>query len=173
MSAFSSNVIFFDAEFSSLDPHRGEIISLALINRAGKELYLELEYDENAASEWVKENILPLMLGDPKVSKRQAAEEIAKFTGDGKPYLVTYVSPFDVVFLHKIFAEREWPFHWLPLDFSSIMFACSRDPEKQLTLAKELGVDTHGRQMHSALSDARVLRETYLAWEKSALAKKC
>lgn len=168
MSFFSANVIFFDAEFSSLDPTEGKIISLALIDREGKELYLELDYAPEDLDEWVRENILPRMLGLSQVSVPEAAEKIREFAGKGKPHLVAYVNQFDVVFLHKLFAEKEWPFHWLSLDLASMMFCLKRDPERELDLAKELGLKTRGYNLHNALDDARLLRETYLALEKRA-----
>ncbi len=45
MKSFSENIIFFDTEFSSLNPYEGEILSIGLVKPNGEELYLELEYD--------------------------------------------------------------------------------------------------------------------------------
>lgn len=37
--------IFFDSEFISLDPYKGEIISLGVVKENSQELYLELKID--------------------------------------------------------------------------------------------------------------------------------
>jgi len=42
---FSKNIIFLDTEFSSLDPYKGEMLSIGLAKLDGSELYLELEYE--------------------------------------------------------------------------------------------------------------------------------
>ena len=45
MKSFSDNIIFLDAEFSTLDPYEGEILSIGLVKLNGDNLYLELEYN--------------------------------------------------------------------------------------------------------------------------------
>src|SRR4030066_1628453 len=44
MKPFSDNIVFLDTEFSSLDPYKGEILSIGLVKMNGDGLYLELEY---------------------------------------------------------------------------------------------------------------------------------
>ena len=39
---FSNNVIFYDAEFSNVDPYTGELLSIGMVKVSGEELYLEL-----------------------------------------------------------------------------------------------------------------------------------
>lgn len=38
-------LIFFDTEFTSLDPYKGEILSIGMVKENGEELYIELECD--------------------------------------------------------------------------------------------------------------------------------
>lgn len=120
MKPFSDNIIFFDTEFSSNDPNKGEILSLAMLKLNGEELYLELEYS-GKVSEWVKEHILHTLTGE-KVSKEVAAEKIKSFLGDTKLYLVTYVNQFDFVYLFKIFPYSDTLVESTPVDFASILF---------------------------------------------------
>lgn len=166
MAPFSDDVIFFDAEFTSLDPVHGEILSLALVKRSGAELYLELEIPaEIPIDPWVRENILPLLSGT-KTPREDACEEVRAFVGDGKPYLVAYVNQFDTIFLHKLFGLNQWPFRWLPIDFASMLFTAGFDPEKLFDADKALSRSqdiprSEQHRTHHALNDARLLRDVY------------
>lgn len=160
---FSKNVIFFDAEFSGLDPQKNEIISFALIKETGEELYLEIRY-EGECSDWVVRNVLPT-LTNKKVSKSKACEEIHKFVGSAEPFLISYVSNLDSVLLHKLFGGiGKWPFFWMPIDFASVLFAEGIDPEVLKDKDKKFFEEYKIKETykHHALSDARLLRETYL-----------
>jgi DNA polymerase III epsilon subunit-like protein len=167
MKPFSGNVIFVDTEFSTLDPYQGEILSIALIKLNGDTLYLELEYD-GPTSEWVKTNILPT-LKDPKVSRDEAKRKIKEFIGDSKPYMVSYVSQYDVVYFYKLFGVENQPCYWLPIDFASMLFSAGADPEKLFDFARKLGVHTGQYRPHSAIDDAKLLREVYLAFFKQEI----
>lgn len=162
---YSKNVVFFDTEFSSLDPYKGEILSLGLVKLNGEELYLELEYDE-PVDPWVKKNILPTLKG-PKVSRKDAVEKIKQFLGDEKPYTVTYVNQYDVIYAYKLFGVEDRPFFWLPIDFASILFTLGINPESYYPEDKEnffksIGIDASKYKPHHALDDAKLLREVYL-----------
>ena len=70
MKFFSDNIVFFDTEFSTLDPYKGEILSIGLVRVNGEELYLELEH-EGEVSDWTKQNILTNLKAEkPVVWKR-------------------------------------------------------------------------------------------------------
>lgn len=165
---YSDNVIFMDTEFSTNDPYEGEILSIGLVKVTGEELYLEMEFG-GEANEWVQENILP-KLTQEKVSKKVAQDKIREFVGDTKPYVVTYVTPFDVVYLHKLFESKtieDTPFYWMPIDFASILFGLGMNPEAYHREGKEefykaIGLDTDKYHTHNALDDARLLREVYM-----------
>lgn len=166
---FSKNVIFLDTEFSHMDPYKGEVLSIGLVKLSGEELYLELEYD-GPVSAWVKKNIIPT-LKDKKVSRNKVISEIKKFVGKKKPYVISYVNQFDIVYTHKLFNSQDIknvPFYWLPVDFASILFGMGIDPEAyypkdKKNFFKEIGVDTTKfKHTHNALEDARLLREVYL-----------
>lgn len=166
--AFSENIIFLDTEFSSLDPYKGEILSIGLVKMNGEELYLELEHD-GEIHEWVEENVLP-KLTQEKIKKDAAIEKIKEFVGKTRPRVVAYVDNFDVVYLCKLMGTDNFQelFYWIPVDFSSILFAYGVNPESISSLGKDneflkkLGVDPKKYDQHNALDDARFLREVYL-----------
>jgi DNA polymerase III epsilon subunit-like protein len=163
---FSENVIFLDTEFSSLDPYKGEILSIGLVKLNGEELYLELNFDGHF-DPWVTENIIP-NLKAKKVSRKDALVKIKKFIGSRKPYIIAYVNQYDVIYTYKLFGEEEKPFFWLPIDFASILFGLGINPEaysleNKENFFKKIKVDSYKfKHTHNALEDARLLREVYL-----------
>jgi len=161
----TDNVIFLDTEFSSLDPYRGEILSVGIVKVGGEELYLELEHD-GYVEPWVKKNIIPT-LKDIKVSRKKAIDEINKFVGKNKPYAVAFINQFDTLYTYKLFGIDKHPFYWLPIDFASIIFALGIDPEeyvpeKNSKFFENIGIDIGNFTIHNALDDAKLLREVYL-----------
>jgi len=165
MKPFSNNIIFLDTEFSTLNPYKGEILSVGLIKLNDEELYLELEYN-GEYEDWVKENILPNLKG-PKVNREEAIKRIKEFIGEEKPFMVGYVNQFDAVYWKKLFNNKENPCYWIPIDFASILFALGIDPESYYTENKnnffeKLGIDVRKYKKHNALDDAKLLKETYL-----------
>lgn len=166
LKPFSDNLIFYDTEFSSLNPYEGEILSIGMVKMNGEEFYCELEYD-GEYSEWVKENLLHTLTGE-KLCRSEAIKRVHAFVGADKPYMMAYVNQFDAVYSTKLFGLEYSPFHWLPLDFASVLFGLGYDPEiyeqdNFTKLAIELGVATETGHTHNALEDAKFLREVYLA----------
>ena len=162
---FSENVVFFDTEFSTLDPYQGEILSVGMVKFSGEELYVELEHD-GVVSDWVKTNVLSGMTGE-KVSREAARAKIQQFLGDSQPYLVGYVTSFDSIYFYKLFGTETSPAYWIPIDFASILFGLGIDPESyyrkdKKNFFKRIGIDTSNYHEHNALDDAKLLREVYL-----------
>jgi len=177
MKLFSNNIIFLDTEFSSLDPYKGEILSIGLVKTNGEELYLELEY-EGEVDEWVKVNIIPT-LKEQKVKRGEAIKIIKDFIGDTKPYMVGYVNHFDSIYWHKLYKSagfKDNPFYWIPIDFASMLFALGINPEimsqnyyseDKINFYKKIEVDITKYKQHHALDDAKLLREVYLKLVKT------
>src|SRR3989344_8045470 len=113
-----TDLIFYDSEFTSFDPMRGEILSLAMVKESGEELYIELEHS-GYVSPWAQEFVVPHLKGK-KVSLAEARRLINDFLGAGQPRLVAYVHPYDVLYLHKLFEVDEdtknLPYNWLAID---------------------------------------------------------
>lgn len=165
MNPFSNNIIFFDTEFSSLNPYKGEILSIGLVKLNGQELYIELEYN-GEVDEWVEKNVMPALI-ELKVSRQEASKKIKKFVGDSKPYMVSYVNQFDTIYLYKLLGIENNSFHWIPIDFASMLFAFGIDPERydwedKGNFYQEIGIDHNKYRRHHALDDARLLRQVYL-----------
>lgn len=159
-------IIFFDSEFTHLDPNVGELISIGLVKESGEELYIELEYNEKQAHPWVKKKVIPFLTGE-QVNKEIAREEIWNFIGKDrkeKPYLMAYVNQFDAIYWYKLFEDpKNHPAFWIPLDFASILFAHGYKPD---SMQKEsfftmLEIDKSKYNQHNALDDAKLLREVY------------
>lgn len=162
---YSKNIIFLDTEFSSMDPYKGEILSIGLVKLDGQELYMELEYN-GQVDDWVKENIVPT-LKEKKYPKDKVIQKINNFVGKNKPYIIAYVNQYDVIYTHKLFGKGKEPFFWLPVDFASILFGIGIDPESYFpedkkNFFKRIGIDASKYKTHNALDDARLLRDVYL-----------
>lgn len=167
---FTENIIFYDGEFSSLDPYVGELLSIGLVKISGEELYLEIEYS-GEYSPWTKEHLFPTLRA-LKVSRLEAKKKITDFVGEEKSYLLSYINDYDVIYLKKLLSEGSaafnfQPFHWLPLDFASILFGLGYNPEIYMQddytkLATELGIAYSNGHTHNALDDALFLRDIYL-----------
>jgi len=162
LKPFSDNIIFFDTEFSHLDPYKGELISIGMVKPSGEEFYIEIEHDEGV-SDWVEENVIPYFTG-PKVSREEAKERIRDFVGSTTPYLVSYVNQFDAIYWYKLFGVDNHPAYWIPIDFASILFGLGINPRfsDNQDFLSGLGVDTTKYKKHNALEDAKLLREIYL-----------
>lgn len=144
-----------DAEFSTIDPNIGEIISIAFVKPTGEELYLEIEHDPKTLDDWVKENIIPRLDGN-FVSKTDAKQQIDDFIGKDHPYVISYINHFDVVFYWRTFGLPEiLPTYdqWFPLDLATLIFFNGIDPRKYL--------HRKTNEQHNALTDARLLKESY------------
>ncbi|HUW21051.1 MAG TPA: exonuclease domain-containing protein [Candidatus Bathyarchaeia archaeon] len=168
MKPFSENIIFLDTEFSSLDPNKGEILSIGLVKLNGEELYLELEYD-GEVSDWVKENVIPFLTQE-KMNREKAVEKVKQFIGDAKPYIVGYINQDDVMYWQKLYRSvgvKENPFQLVAIDFATILFMLGIDPESyyfgdENNFYKKIGIDYTKYKKHHALDDAKLLREVYL-----------
>mgnify|MGYP003393194080 CR=1 FL=1 len=175
MKLFSVNIIFLDTEFSSFDPYRGEILSIGMVKVNGEELYCELEYD-GVIDPWPQEHIVPFFTG-PQLSREEAVEKIITFVGPDKPYMVAFVAAFDAVYLYKLFTTDgslgvdNHPFHWMPVDFASMLFGAGIDPEHYMSQQSDLftkwGIDVANYRNHHALDDAKLMREVYLRMANS------
>ena len=164
---YSDNVIFFDGEFTSLDPNNGRLISLALVRTNGESLYLELDPGDAPIDPWVVDHVMPYLSG-AMITDEEAKKKISKFVGKSQPFLVAKVNQFDWIFLTKLVGLSKKDggggiFQWIPIDFASLLFDRHIDPTTPSThLAKELGAGIpEGYQYHHALSDALLLRVLY------------
>ena len=163
-----NNLIFIDTEFSSLDPDRGELLSIGIVKLDGSELYIEIEHNSEV-DEWVRINVLP-HLTEKKLTRQQAALRISEFLSDMNPYAVAYVDNYDTIYLTKLFGVGKLPFRWMTIDMTSVLFAFGVNPVKYAPdqpganrAYKKLGIELKQYKKHHALDDAKLLRELWLA----------
>ncbi|MBD3300789.1 MAG: hypothetical protein GF347_05565 [Candidatus Moranbacteria bacterium] len=165
---FNDNLIFFDSEFSSLNPYEGELLSVGMLKPNGEQLYFELEYD-GPYSQWVKNNVLPSLEG-PKITRKKAVKLIKNFIGKKKPHLFAYVPQFDMIYTHKLFVNEKWPFHPFAIDLASMLFTLGIDPNVLVNQNKDffnsINIDLEKYNRHHALEDAILLRDIYLKLKK-------
>lgn len=159
---YSENIIFFDTEFSDLNPYKGELLSIGMIKPNGNEFYIEIEHD-GEVSDWVQENVISSFTG-PKVSREEAKVKTKEFVGADTPYLVSYVNQFDAIYWYKLFGVENQPAYWIPIDFASILFGFGINPANYSNqeFLDDLGIDTSKYKKHNALDDARLLKEIYI-----------
>jgi DNA polymerase III epsilon subunit-like protein len=169
------NIVFFDTEFSDLDPYTGELLSVGMVTLDGRELYIELEHS-GPTSDWVKKHIIP-QLNDEKLTKEQARDVIEQFLEGKEPFAVAFVDNYDVIYLTKLFGAGKLPFKWMTIDFASILFASGINPVKfqrdvsgAKDFYKQLGIDISKYKNHHALDDARLLRDVWSKVVPSATA---
>lgn len=174
INPFSQNIIFFDTEFSDLDPNKSELLSIGLVKPNGEELYLELDYSGNP-SEWVKENVLPF-LGGNKTGGEEAVKMVREFVGNTKPHIVGYINQDDVIYWQKLYKSvtngEDDLFHLVSIDFATILFILGIDPEiyyfgDENGFFQKIGIDYKKYKKHNALDDAKLLREVYLEFVKN------
>lgn len=171
---FSDDIIFFDAEFTDLDVVNGELMSIGMMSLDGKrELYFELEYNNDAVSEWTREFVEPYLTGE-KVTQAEAREKIRAFCGKSEPHLVATVNQYDMVMWHKLFDGEDEPINHIPIDFASILFGMGLNPARRLDDDKEkffaqFGIDITQYKMHNALEDVRLMRDAYIALSEKSI----
>ncbi len=169
---FSDKILFFDAEFTSLEYEKSALLSFGAVTLSGEKYYCEIQQSDDVlaqASDFVKEHILTTLTG-PKISMAQARTEIAAFIkkhyGSHTPYLMTFVYKYDSYHWYKLFGYEDELTHRIILDFASMLFALGIDPEKHSAAHRdaflsELGIDVDAFAKHDALADACILREAY------------
>jgi DNA polymerase III epsilon subunit-like protein len=164
---FSDDIVFFDAEFTGLNIHEDDLISVGMISFDGKkELYFELPYDEAKLSDWTREHIVPFLTGEV-ITHEEARSAIRKFCGKSEPHLVATANRRDMGFFTKLFENKTEPIHRIPIDFASVLFAIGLNPARTIHDQKELfyesfDINLEDYDMHNALDDARLMRDLYI-----------
>ena len=83
--------------------------------------------------------------------------------------MVAYVNQFDWMGICKLFdannpsqISERIPFHWVPIDFSSMLFERGIEPGIPPTkIANQYGIDISDINEHNALDDAKLLKRLY------------
>lgn len=143
---------WFDTEFIE-DGKTIDLMSIGIVAEDGRTYYAECaECDLNAASEWVKANVIPHLTANI-TPREQIAREIVEFVGTGKPEFWAYYADYDWVALCQLFGTmmqlpKGWPMY-------------CRDVKQ---LCDDLGnptLPTQGKGEHHALADAKWTKDAY------------
>jgi hypothetical protein len=109
----TSRLVFVDTEFTSLDRGTAELISIALVDWDGPELYLEnADWDERTLSDFARDTVVPLL--GPKDSRLPFAQIGARLSAwcEGLPgtlVLTADSKSWDWFWIGQLFAINAWP----------------------------------------------------------------
>jgi hypothetical protein len=146
---------FIDTEFSERGPSKPiELISIALVTEGDLHYYaVSGEYTPSKCNDFVKEHVLPQIVGMPTKTLSLIKTEIIKFIGDDVPEFWGFYADYDWVLFCQVFGTmmdlpRGWPMYCRDL--------------KQL--CDDLGnppLPKQGKGEHNALADARWNRQAF------------
>lgn len=134
---------FVDCEF---DVPTKTLISLAIVSEDGKrEFYEVLDYS-NIKSEWVKENVIPILQKAP-ISREEFQDKLTKFVGQFPGMNIIVNHPNDVIYFGEALLGEKGAWIMIqPLTF---------DVDDKLS-------GKGSKLLHNALFDARATREDWL-----------
>lgn len=134
--------IFIDTEFNGF---KGELISIALVDEAGREFYRALQCAEPVP--WVAANVMPVLgIGAVEIDQLQADLE-------------WWLAGYDAA-LHLV---ADWPEdvqHFCALLITGPGMRINTPP---MTMEVRRDLDAISRVPHNALEDAKAIRELYLS----------
>ncbi len=145
---------WFDTEFIE-DGKTIDLISIGIVAEDGRTFYAEAkECDYDRASEWVKDNVFPHLVGEAyRLPRATIAADIVEFVGD-KPEFWGYYADYDWVVLCQLYGTMmDLPKGW-PMYCRDIKQWC--DSMGNPRLPEQAGAE------HNALQDAQWNRR---AWE--------
>lgn len=153
--------IFYDTEFIE-DGRTIDLISIGMIREDGAALYLEnSEANYAAASDWVKENVLPFLnhSAEHHTTRAAIAEQVRTFceVNGEKPELWAYYCSYDHVALCQLFGRmvdlpEGWPYFTRDIKQLAVSLGNPRLPAR----------DTAEHPEHHALADAIWTRDAWV-----------
>lgn len=146
-SAAKMNV-YFDTEFTDLCPD-AKLISIGCVAADGREFYAEsAEFRLNECSDFVRENVIPLLDGDG-INQLEIADRLRAWlsTFDEPVQFVCDSESWDWRWIQQIFASS-WP---AALAHKPIVHRESELPSPRLDALRE----------HHALDDAKALKHSF------------
>lgn len=156
---------FFDTEFSERGPdHPIQLISIGMVNsRTDDEIYLvSNQFDEDACSDWVKQNVIPKLGAERRRSRVEIASvicavvEAERATTGAKPEFWGYFADYDWVVFCQLFGRMiDLPKGWPHFCRDLIQVMDEHNIDK--SMLPKLDED----EAHNALVDARWTRSSY------------
>lgn len=145
--------IWFDTEFIE-DGKTIDLLSIGMVREDGATLYIEnSECDQSKASDWVKANVLPSLIGpSAAVPRWRIAQCVQEFSGS-RPEFWAYYADYDWVALCQLYGTmmdlpKGWPMFCLDIKQMAHVLGNPKLPEQ------EAG-------HHNALADAQWNRHVW------------
>lgn len=159
-------LIFLDTEFTGLNQDKPDMISLALVDEAGREFYAELPESHWTVqcTEWVHFNVLPHLWGGDYVQSEAVIRERVVAWIESRLEGCRIVTDFaDADFFKQLqpLLGSRWPRNlnaW-PIQFSAWSLGDEREPELRKIMNN---YHTSARPAHHALHDAHALRLAFM-----------
>lgn len=173
--------VFLDTEFTGLDQAKPDLISIGLVDEAGREFYAELP-EENwtvQCNEWVHFNVLPHLWGREYVQSEALIRERLTAWIESIPdeCMIVTDCPDADFFTQLKRLLPQWPknLHTWPMQFSVWSMGDDRQPELQKIMDD---YRTLQRSAHHALHDAHALRLALIhavenGWRPSCIEDSC
>jgi hypothetical protein len=157
-------LVFVDTEFTGLDQEKPDLISIALVDEAGREFYAELPPSHYAVqcNEWVHLNVLPHLWGGKHVqSVPVIRDRLTAWLAAGGDGLVIVTDCPDADFRFLRWLLLQWPPNVAPAPrlFSSWSMGDEEQPQLQARMQNYHSIE---RPAHHALHDANSLRACML-----------
>src|SRR5471030_1951057 len=153
-------MLFLDTEFTGLDQDKPDLISIALVDEAGREFYAELPPSHYAVqcNEWVNFNVLPhLWGGDHVFSVAEIRNRLVTWISCVQDRAVIFTDCPDPDFRFLQWLLPNWPQNLAlePILFTTWSMGEDFQPE---LLSYMVSYHTQDRPAHHALYDAQALR---------------
>lgn len=162
-------IVFVDVETTGLDPRRHEVWEIATVERSGP---ARLWYPELNRQKWGQADPTALEISgfwQRRESSPQSPREVAALLSDwlGGVTFAGANPAFDDAFLSEFVRRHQYPVTWhhrlldVPVYVAG---ALGLEPGLSLSEAAEaVGIDVSGYERHTALGDARLVRDVYQA----------
>lgn len=153
-------ILFLDTEFTGLDQDKPDLISIALVDEAGREFYAELPPSHYAVqcNEWVHFNVLPhLWGGDHVQSVTDTRDRLVAWIASIQDRAVIVTDCPDADFRLLRWLLSEWPENLAPTPMLFTAWSMGDDEQPELH-ARMAIYHTPERPAHHALHDANSLR---------------
>lgn len=149
---------FLDTEFNEFGYARIDLISIALVPEAPKGVGFYAVaadgWDEAQSSDWVKENVLPLIVGIPRLPRATIRDAILRTIGYETPEFWGYYADYDWVLFCQLFGRMiDLPQGWPKFCRDVKQWQAQSFPD--IKLPKQRG------QEHNALADAMHIRDLH------------
>lgn len=117
--------VFFDTEFIE-DGKTIDLLSIGMVREDGRRFYAEnAEADTSRASQWVRDNVFPLLGKVEPRSRKEIAAAIVEFAGPA-PEFWAYYADYDWVALCQLYGTmldlpKGWPMFCLDVKQAAVM----------------------------------------------------